>query len=252
MKWLKQFVFINLFKTIIINLKLFPFKQAVRLPIFMYGKVDIKHTCGRGYIHVPVFPGMIKVGQNNSSLFGHGFPLKTRFCIKGQLDVYGGNIRFSNGTVLSVKAKGCLKLNENILINVESTIMCTHSIVIGSNVQISWQCQISDTNFHYILDEERMVSRRNKSVHIGENVWVGNRVTINPGSVVPNDSVVACNTLLNKDYSSEGTKILLGGVPARKIKSGITRLYNKKEEMLADRLFEQYPELEFVQLPSVD
>lgn len=241
---------LNLFKTIIINLKLFPLKLAIKFPIYLYGKIDIRNTSGKGIIGVPSSSGMMKVGLNDSSLFGFGSPSKTRFCIKGRLCINGNNIRFANGTIVVVKEKACLKLEGNNLINTESMIMCSHEIVFCRNARISWQGQVLDTNFHYSIDQERKVSKRNRAVLLGKNVWIGNRVTINPGTIVPDYSIVASNTLLNKDYSSEGPMVLLGGIPGRKLKSGITRVFDKNDEELADSLFEQNPELEIVQLPS--
>lgn len=41
-----------------------------------------------------------------------------------------------------------------------------------------------------------------KDVFIGECCWIGNRTNIMKGTVLPDNTIVSSNSLLNKDYTS--------------------------------------------------
>ena len=55
------------------------------------------------------------------------------------------------------------------------------------------------------------------------------------GTCLPAYSVVASNSLVNKDFSGSGERCLIGGVPAKCLKQNVERLMCKDAEV--DRLF---------------
>ena len=55
------------------------------------------------------------------------------------------------------------------------------------------------------------------------------------GVCLPAHSVVASNSLVNKDFSGSGERCLFGGVPAKCLKQNVERLICKDAEV--DRLF---------------
>lgn len=86
-----------------------------------------------------------------------------------------------------------------------------------------------------------VIKRNKKPVIIGDRVWIGNRVTIQCGSLPP-DSVVGSGSLVNKDYST-GKNGLYAGIPAVFIKEGIRRIFDFQEEHKLDQFFLENREL---------
>jgi Acetyltransferase (isoleucine patch superfamily) len=116
--------------------------------------------------------------------------------------------------------------------------MCFDSITIGDRVAITWDCQIMDTSFHYIEDVEfHSINPLTKKIVIGSYVWVGNRTTISKGSIIPDQSIVASNSLVNKDFSREGQFCMFAGMPAKVVKRNVKRIWNEQEESILDKQF---------------
>ena len=55
---------INIYKTIYINFRFLPFKQACKLPIWVYGKMKFGYKSGSIIIDAPVSRKMIVIGVN--------------------------------------------------------------------------------------------------------------------------------------------------------------------------------------------
>jgi maltose O-acetyltransferase len=53
-------------------------------------------------------------------------------------------------------------------------------------------------------------------VRIGDRVWIGGNAVINPGVTLGDDTVVAAGAVVTRSF---GNKVLIGGVPARVLKT---------------------------------
>jgi len=71
---------------------------------------------------------------------------------------------------------------------------------------------------------------------LGSFNFISNRVSILGKTVTPDYCTVASNTLLNKDYSSFGENIILGGIPAKLVKENIVRDWETEKENLENYL----------------
>ena len=111
-------------------------------------------------------------------------------------------------------------------------IITKKRIEIGAYTRISWETQIFDTNFHYtIREEDDYIAPRNAEVKIGDKCWVGNRCTISKGTKLPSHTIVASNSLVNKDFTqSEQQHFILAGSPAKIVKVGYRRLFESIEQ----------------------
>jgi acetyltransferase-like isoleucine patch superfamily enzyme len=79
-----------------------------------------------------------------------------------------------------------------------------------------------DTNFHQMIDTttgERY--KVTQPVVIGSYNYIGNRVSVMPGSQTPNYCTVASNSLCNKDFFKLEENILLAGMPVKLIRNMI-------------------------------
>lgn len=227
----------NLIKTIRFNFKLLPFKQAIRLPILFYGKVDLRSLKGRVRIDHAIGTGMIKIGIP-SKYVDTQVP-NCRWTVNG-LIVFHGPLEMARGSYVLVAEGAVLSLGtEKSFYGSNLKIFCFSKITIGNCVRISWECQIYDTSFHYLekIDDNNDVKPLSKEVFIGDRVWLGNRSTVAKGAIIPNDTIVASNSLVNKSFENIAPYGLLAGIPASLKSTGLKRIFDRSREREFDKRF---------------
>jgi serine acetyltransferase len=82
---------------------------------------------------------------------------------------------------------------------------------------------------------------RNAPVIIENNVWVANGVSVMKGTYLPAYTVVASNSLVNKNFKEMGEHCMIGGIPAKYITNGVERLLLLDGEI--DKLFNSYDDV---------
>lgn len=135
-------------------------------------------------------------------------------------------IRMDKNTTLNIKGSasfyyGCdIVLFENSVltignsfINSDAKIRCHKSITIGDNCAISHDITIMDSDAHYLNGK-----KKTEDVVIGNNVWIGTRVTILPGVKIGNGAIIAAGAVVTKNVPE---KSLVAGCPARVIKEDV-------------------------------
>lgn len=204
----------NLYKTLWVNSYYFSFKEAMMLPIFVYGKTDITNHTGKILLECPAKTGLIKIGRSYSGIYGRYTTAQTRFAIDGKL-ILKGNVNIAAGCKFVIRSWGTVTLGKDFWFSPECKLCCrSTSITIGDGFISSWESQIFDSNFHYIIYDDSYVKYTDEPVYIGNNVWVGNRVTIMKGTKINNKCIVAANSLVNKNFLDEGECCLFAGAPA--------------------------------------
>lgn len=127
-----------------------------------------------------------------------------------------------------------------------------HHISIGSGTTIAPQCALHAASQGQISIGERCAIAAytriitpthdpatlpivavgiNKSVMIGDDVWIGTGVIILPGVTIGNRTIVAAGAVVNRDLPSD---VLAAGVPARVVKQLLpqeARLENGRRAM---------------------
>jgi acetyltransferase-like isoleucine patch superfamily enzyme len=91
-------------------------------------------------------------------------------------------------------------------------------IEIGNDVIMGSYVSFHSEN-HNFLDTTKLIREQgtsSKGIKIGNNIWVGAKVTFLDGCVVGNNSVVAAGAVVNGIYPDNS---VIGGVPAKVIKS---------------------------------
>ena len=98
----------------------------------------------------------------------------------------------------------------------------SEEVHIGSNVLMSDTIAIRTSDGHQIIDIEsnEIINKSNGPILIGDNCWIARHVDIFKNSQIPNNTIVACDTLVNKKFTEEYT--VLGGYPAQVLKRGVT------------------------------
>ena len=233
----------RLFSTIKINFKMLPFNQAIHFPIVVYSKTNFRSLKGKIEIKGCLDFDMISIGQQ-------GYVATTKpvsnWTIEGTIVFYGCTA-FYQGTYLLVAKDailtfGNVKSSDNfgkssITIGSNTKIMCFESITIGEFARIPWDVQLIDTSFHYIENSFGEAQSLTKPIVIGDWVWIGNRSTISRGAVIPNNSVVCSNSMVNKDLSLYGEHCMFAGSPAVKKSEGLSRVWDEHKQAEYDKKF---------------
>ena len=185
---------------------------------------------GRDYFYR--YKKIILVLSNFFSLFPSTFRIRSLNAIRGLSGKFGIGVRYallrtlckSIGENVSVR-EGVyilnpqrLTLGDNVSIHPMSYIDASGEIEIGSDVSIAHSVTIMSTTHNYdgvIPIKDQGLSYR--KVVISDNVWVGCKVTILSGVIVPHSSIIGANSLVNKQLSE--SNCVYAGVPAKKIKA---------------------------------
>ena len=115
-----------------------------------------------------------------------------------KLSAYGGKIEIGNNTYIGDRTE----------------IHSGESVKIGNNVNVAWDCNILDRDYHGFESETEI----KKSVTICDNVWIGCRCTVLKGVTIGEGSVVAAGSVVTKDVPE---KCLVAGNPAKIIKENV-------------------------------
>lgn len=203
-KYLKTILRINL-KTLYLNFKCLPFKQALKLPILIGGRCSITALTGRVLINSDITPGMITIGYGNVGIF-NGTKPHTIIKIEGVIE-FEGKASIGYGSKIDIGQNGHLKLGHNFHVSAATTFICHKSIVIGNNCVLSWDILFMDTDMHMIKDAKGNVINEPKPIIIGDNVWIACRCLILKGTTVASNNVVAAASTLTKSYTSQNSII---------------------------------------------
>ena len=231
---------LNIFLTIYFNFRCFPFRQAIKLPLFIYGRPRLYNLSGHMEIKGKVSCGMIKF--NNTEI---GAPslmsVQSEICNLGKI-IFEGKGRIGTGTKIYVAKNAAFKLGKNFKIADMCNIGCYKRITIGADFRLAHRCQIFDSNYHYIANFFKMqVPHYIHSIQIGKGCWICNSSTIAGEVTLPDYTIVASNSLVNKDYSSIPVGSLIGSIPAKLIASGLYRIYNTSIQRHISSFYKENP-----------
>jgi acetyltransferase-like isoleucine patch superfamily enzyme len=134
-----------------------------------------------------------------------------RIIVVGKVSV-GDSVMLSGGVRLLGIENGTIKMGNHIYIGADATISSTSSVELGSDVVISPYVLIIDHD-GYGLDGNSAVE---KSVRIGNHVWIGIRAIILKGVAVGDNSIVGAGAVVTKDVEPN---TIVAGNPARKIRN---------------------------------
>lgn len=202
-------------KTIIFNLKTLPFRQAIRLPIFLWYKVRIIEAKA-GVIQLPkkIFPFMIRLGKGGTKqVIEHSHSL---ISIGGGKLIFKGIANMAAGC--SLDCTGELIIGDHFSTNKNAFLTCSKRIVIGNYVMLGDNCTIRDSDGHTVyLNGNPKVSQ--KEIIIGNNVWIASYAHVLKGSKILDNSILAYRSVLTRKF--EDSNLLLGGAPAKELQRDI-------------------------------
>lgn len=220
----------SIIKSIYINFKTLPLRQAIKMPILVTSNTYFYSVSGKIKLEGDAHFGMVRFGYMGEDTI-YPYSVRTILQLDGTL-ILNNDVHFGNGLTIRILPNATLRIGENVKINNKTKIICYDSIWIKRDTRFAWECQVLDTSFHYIRDlQTKSVSKLTSPIIIGAHNWIGNRVTIMKGVETPNYTIAGACSLLNKKYEIPEYS-LIAGSPAKLIKTGIYRCLDKEEAMI--------------------
>lgn len=213
---------INIFKTIYLNIKYLGFPGGVKLPIYVYNNTLLSSCKGKVVINGELNRGMIRIGKSHLPIVD---PKSNRSIWKideGCTVVFNGRAYLNQGVKISIGSGGILEFGDYVTITGRSEIVCNKHIRIGNNCLISWDVLFLDDDAHNIYNKMGLLLNESKEIIVENNVWIGCRNTILKGTRIPHDSVIACGSILTKQFNTPNTIIGGSGKEQRIISSNIS------------------------------
>ena len=124
-----------------------------------------------------------------------------------------------NGNNILIYGKGKLRIGRNSYIGSGSTLQLDQSqeISIGDNCRISHNVRMYTSS--PVPDQDfsnfKNLTKRYGNTTIGNAVWIGANVFINPGVSVGDNAIIGANSVVTKDIEPNA---IVGGVPAKLIR----------------------------------
>lgn len=211
---------------------------------------------GRKYSINSIFPdsNLLVKGQNNQIIFTNVekkklnlFPRGLEIIINGNsnnisieyprfknsvIEINGNNNKFSlkktsgmvNGALFHIGYGGTIEIEENceigvgeFYIDVRGDYINKHKVLIKKGTRIARGTFIRTNDGECLLDPDtKLPCSEPQDVIIGEHCWITSRCTILKGVELPNNTIVASNSLVNKKFTEENT--ILAGTPAKVIR----------------------------------
>jgi acetyltransferase-like isoleucine patch superfamily enzyme len=141
----------------------------------------------------------------------------SRICLSDRTGV----MRFGNSPIIGdyaeVKSRGNLVIGDSLSMNSFSRIVCHDRIEIGDNVVIAQFVSILDHDHAYAFKDGAMTlgGYLTAPVRIGNNVWIGDKVTIVRGATIGDNVIIGANTVVHKEVPSNCVVV---GSPFRIVK----------------------------------
>jgi len=207
--------------SIYFNFHYLPFRQAWKLPILLYKPKLIKCKGTVSLESDDIRYGMIRLGFINVTLYPNSGIIWDN---RGGRTVFQGKCSIGNASAILVGKTGNIVFGKNFLSGCGLKIASHHRIIFGENMRFGWEPIVMDTSFHKLKDmNNNQTSKGYGPIIMGKNNWVGSRSTILHGTQTPDYCIFGAGSILNKDYSSNPTHILMAGNQLTIKKTGIWR-----------------------------
>ena len=198
-----------------------PFKQAIRVPIFISNQTryTLKNLKGKGVIILgPIHLGMIKIGFTQASFFSAKQNSSFIEINQGTIS-FDGYANIGAGCKLSVCSGGTLRLGNQFWSTGPITIIARKSIVIGNSCCCSWDIYMMDHDAHEIYKSEHCINSPSEII-IKDHCWIGFKTSILKGVNIESDVIVAANSVVTKSVLTKNS--IVAGVPAIIKKTEVT------------------------------
>ena len=203
------------------NLRLLPFRQAIRMPILISHRTVVQNVSGNVVVRcAKPKMGLVKIGFGTCQCtdFRHN---STILNIRGVFVVHG-ECSVGAGASIEVAEKAVLTVGNNFNLGPKSLIICHKAMTFGEDFLTSWNCTLMDTDQHSLVNGDGNVTNPDREICVGSNVWFGCNCIVTKGTIIHDSTTVAAGSCLHGTYTD--THTVLAGNPAKVVKKGVERL----------------------------
>lgn len=239
----------NPFATLYFYIRCLSFRDAIKIPVLIYGCPRFYSLYGKISFPEKCYFGMVKL---NATIAGAPSYTggNTELNIWGNI-IFRGKCIIGTSNKINVGRGGILDMGDGTKIMHYCNITAYSTIKIGEQSWIVHRCQVLDTNFHYVADfNNHIVKQQYEPITIGTYCWICNSTTVTSGVIIPNKTIVASYSLVNKDFSSVPEESIIGGIPAKLIATGYRKIENRKFESEIINHFNDNPKDTIFRLPA--
>jgi acetyltransferase-like isoleucine patch superfamily enzyme len=122
--------------------------------------------------------------------------------------------RLRQGAQIFVAGGATLTLGGGSAIGIRNIVNVAVGVHIGSRTEFSWDCQILDTDFHEIFDENGRSRPVSQPVFIGDDVLVGTGSIILKGVSIGDGAIIGAGSVVARDVPAN---TIVAGNPARPV-----------------------------------
>lgn len=231
----------NPFATLWLNFRSFPLNQAIRFPVWCYGRPKFYGLSGQMIIEGKLVSGMIRFNQTKY-MAPSNMDVQSEIFNYGRIIFRGPGI-IGTGNKIVVFRSGTLEIGANFKITDMCNIGCFKKIHIGEQSRITHRCQLLESNYHFVANFSKgTVPNHSRPIFLGKGCWICNSSTIMGGTILPDFTLVASNSLLNTDYSEIPESSLIGGIPAKFIAHGFRKIENGLIEQEIAHFYKMNPD----------
>ncbi len=234
---------LNLWRTAYFNFRTLPFQQAIKFPVYIYGRIRFVLNGTVEFRNCQPTRGMVKIGKvsdcfnlNEKSGFIQLASQNSKFVFNGKAKIgvnakiraVGGTIYFGNeaffGSNIRLIANGA-------------------DIYVGDHSRIAFETNIVNSGFHYVYNSAKgCYGNCNRDISIGAYNWIGNRTTVSAGARTKDHTIVCSNSLVGKDYSTIAEDFpMIAGIPAKPIAHGMKRVFSPVTHLKIYEYFKSHP-----------
>jgi acetyltransferase-like isoleucine patch superfamily enzyme len=135
-----------------------------------------------------------------------------QIAVDGRLRL-GDSVVLRDGPTIDVKHGGELTIGDHVFLNRRCNLLATTSVAIGAHGKIAPDAVIRDTDTHQI---EPGTEPNAQPIHLGRNVWIGQRAIVLPGVTIGDNAVVAAGAVVVSDVPAN---TVAAGVPAKVVRT---------------------------------
>lgn len=137
--------------------------------------------------------------------------LREKYTIDKSFRFNGCGIKFFGDGEIEIRSNTYLGENSYIQSVKGESVFIGKNCALSHNIRIYTSSYMSDQDFNIESNKESYSG----SVRIGNGVWIGANVLINPGIQIGDNVVIGANSVVTKNIEANG---IYGGVPAKLIR----------------------------------
>ena len=212
--------------TIYFNFHYLPFKQAIKLPIWIKAS-ELACVKGEVILDVPVVTtGMVTLGYKAVSIY----PKKgIMWENKGGRVIFHGKCRIGNDSYLSIGSGSTVHFGDDFRNSAAMKLISKYGVTFGDHTSMGWDTITMDSSLHSIIDTTIGQAKPDGGpIVTGAYNWFGAGCRIMPNVNTPERCIFGMNSLITRGSQME-SYCLMGGSPVRILTRNVTRDFDADE-----------------------